>query len=87
MDPENYDNYGGVEHLEYCFEVYFDNFNLCCLKPESIVFLLFSAYIPGISIDLVKLLGSGLLFQDQKSKTTEFQATFVNCDIISAWMD
>ncbi|KAB1203536.1 Niemann-Pick C1 protein [Morella rubra] len=22
MDPENYDNYGGVEHLEYCFEHY-----------------------------------------------------------------
>lgn len=22
MDPENYDNYGGVEHLKYCFEQY-----------------------------------------------------------------
>ncbi|KAG7971471.1 hypothetical protein I3843_07G135700 [Carya illinoinensis] len=22
MDPENYDNYGGVEHLEYCFQHY-----------------------------------------------------------------
>ncbi|KAM4122351.1 hypothetical protein ACB094_01G077000 [Castanea mollissima] len=22
MDPENYDNYGGVEHLKYCFEHY-----------------------------------------------------------------
>jgi hypothetical protein len=25
MDPDNYDNYGGVEHAEYCFQVNFNN--------------------------------------------------------------
>jgi len=25
MDPDNYDNYGGVEHAEYCFQVNFCN--------------------------------------------------------------
>jgi len=25
MDPDNYDNYGGVEHAEYCFQVNFYN--------------------------------------------------------------
>lgn len=25
MDPDNYDNYGGVEHAEYCFQVNFSN--------------------------------------------------------------
>lgn len=23
MDPDNFDNYGGVEHAEYCFQVNF----------------------------------------------------------------
>ena len=22
MDPRNYDDYGGVQHVEYCFQVY-----------------------------------------------------------------
>lgn len=25
MDPDNYDDYGGVEHAEYCFQVNFIN--------------------------------------------------------------
>ena len=32
MDPENYDNYGGVEHLKYCFEVCCGNFHLHCRR-------------------------------------------------------
>ena len=31
MDPDNYDNYGGVEHLKYCFEVLFLYSSLCFL--------------------------------------------------------
>ena len=26
MDPENYDNFGGVQHVEYCFEYTFSFF-------------------------------------------------------------
>jgi len=25
MDSDNYDDYGGVEHAEYCFQVNFNN--------------------------------------------------------------
>lgn len=32
MDPDNYDNYGGVEHAEYCFQVNFDNLINDCLS-------------------------------------------------------
>jgi len=30
MDPDNYDDYGGVEHAEYCFQVNFYNLIMSC---------------------------------------------------------
>ena len=44
MDPENYDNYGGVEHLKYCFEVCCGNFHLHVVESWRACFCCFCLF-------------------------------------------
>ncbi|KAF8410301.1 hypothetical protein HHK36_002827 [Tetracentron sinense] len=53
MDPEKYDDYGGVEHAEYCFQVYFDAFHLvkglssdACLKNLALEEEIDATFLP-----------------------------------------
>lgn len=50
MDPDNYDNYGGVDHVKYCFQVCIGNLDLHVnIVGQFCINLLNCLYIPNLN--------------------------------------
>jgi hypothetical protein len=76
MDIKNYDDFGGVEHLKYCFEVCSCHFIFMLFKAGELVSFVLSVCMPRILISFFYQVGLGFHFQNQLPENAIFWLNF-----------
>ena len=63
MDPDNYDNFGGIQHAEYCFQVnlqlaLFRIWMALCFKITNFIYIDFGKFVSLALALTLTLMGS-----------------------------